>query len=176
MPLEETIVVDGVEDLFYGAIGIQRHTEEECSLWKKPSYDPIKRVVSIILENGKTVDIDYSTLDLFPALLARYLPCERNQFLEIIRRNTNPKCQASLMLATTALQPYSFDNPTDGVFGSFKDYKIYLSGEIMLEKWVKEIGFSNLATITKYDLWKKLGFYIPKITFEERKKLLKAIN
>ena len=46
----------------------------------------------------------------------------------------------------------------------------------MLEKWVKEIGFSNLATITKYDLWKKLGFYIPKITFEERKKLLKAIN
>ncbi|MBS3171559.1 hypothetical protein J4449_03035 [Candidatus Woesearchaeota archaeon] len=58
----------------------------------------------------------------------------------------------------------------------YKDYKIYLSGEIMLEKWVKEIGFSNLATITKYDLWKKLGFYIPKITFEERKKLLKAIN
>ena len=55
----------------------------------------------------------------------------------------------------------------------YKDYKVYISGEEMLKKWIKEIGFSNLATITKYRLWKKLGYYIPRITFEKRKKLLK---
>lgn len=54
-----------------------------------------------------------------------------------------------------------------------KDFKIYLSGEKMLEMWIREIGFSNENTMTKYLLWKKLGHYIPHITALERKKLLK---
>ena len=56
----------------------------------------------------------------------------------------------------------------------YKDYKIYLSGKEMLDKWVKEIGFSNESTISKHQLWEKLGYYIPRITFEQRKKLLKG--
>jgi DNA-binding transcriptional regulator WhiA len=55
----------------------------------------------------------------------------------------------------------------------YKDFKIYLSGERMLEMWIREIGFSNKNTISKYLLWQKLGHYIPRITASERKKLLK---
>ena len=56
----------------------------------------------------------------------------------------------------------------------YKDYKVYLSGEVMLNKWVKEIGFSNINTTSKVNLWRKLGYYIPRITLEQRRKLLKA--
>ena len=56
----------------------------------------------------------------------------------------------------------------------YHDFKIYLSGPAMLNKWIKEIGFSNQNSITKYLLWKKLGYYLPNITFEQRKKLLKT--
>jgi DNA-binding transcriptional regulator WhiA len=56
-----------------------------------------------------------------------------------------------------------------------KCYKVYLSGTKMLNKWIKEIGFSNEYTISRYQLWKKLGYHIPNITFEQRKKLLKTL-
>ncbi len=58
----------------------------------------------------------------------------------------------------------------------YKDFKVYLSGTKMLEKWVREIGFSNNNTITKYLFWKKFGHYIPKITPSQRKILLKIDN
>ncbi len=53
-----------------------------------------------------------------------------------------------------------------GTFG------VYLSGVEMLEKWNQEIGFSSYRNYSKYLLWKKLSFYIPKTSFEERKRLL----
>ncbi len=56
----------------------------------------------------------------------------------------------------------------------YNDFKIYLSGKIMLQKWIEEIGFSNKNTISKYRLWKKFGYYIPNITSKQRKKLLKT--
>ena len=56
----------------------------------------------------------------------------------------------------------------------YGDFKVYLSGEEMLNKWLKEVGFSNVNTITKYKLWKKLGYYIPKITARQRRKILKG--
>ncbi len=49
---------------------------------------------------------------------------------------------------------------------------IYLSGEKMLEKWVTEIGFNSNKNWSKYYLWKKLGYYIPRISLPERMKLL----
>lgn len=55
-------------------------------------------------------------------------------------------------------------------------YKIYISGPLMLRRWLKEIGFSNPSTISRYEVWKSLGYYIPKITYEERKKLLKSFK
>ncbi len=56
----------------------------------------------------------------------------------------------------------------------YGDFKVYLSGKEMLNKWVSEIGFSNFNTITKYRLWQKLGYYIPRITAEQRQKVLKS--
>ncbi len=49
---------------------------------------------------------------------------------------------------------------------------IYLSGEEMLEKWLSEIGFSSDKNKTKYLLWKKLGYYQPKLSLPERIKTL----
>ncbi|MEK6903580.1 MAG: LAGLIDADG family homing endonuclease [Nanoarchaeota archaeon] len=54
----------------------------------------------------------------------------------------------------------------------YGDFKIYLSGEHKLEKWMREIGFSNRNSLTKYLLWKKLGYYIPRISLLEREKLI----
>ena len=42
----------------------------------------------------------------------------------------------------------------------------------MFNKWSKEIGFSHPKTISKIMLRKKLGYYIPKISYSERLKLL----
>ena len=53
-----------------------------------------------------------------------------------------------------------------------KTYKVYLSGSEMLEKWITEIGFSNIKNITKYLFWKKQGYYVPKISLEKRLKVL----
>ncbi len=47
-------------------------------------------------------------------------------------------------------------------------YCVYLSGEVMLHKWIQEIGFSNERTKTKYLFWKKYGYYIPKMKQQER--------
>lgn len=49
---------------------------------------------------------------------------------------------------------------------------VYLSGEKMLEKWVREIGFSSCKNQSKYLLWKRLGYYIPRISLSERLELL----
>lgn len=53
---------------------------------------------------------------------------------------------------------------------------IYLSGVRMLEKWIEEIGFSSQKNWTKYFLWKKLGYYIPRITLSQRELLLAPIS
>ena len=45
---------------------------------------------------------------------------------------------------------------------------IYMSGEKSLNKWIKEIGFSSLKNRTKYLLWKKLGYYMPRTSLPER--------
>ena len=47
-------------------------------------------------------------------------------------------------------------------------YSLTLSGEKMLKKWIDEIGLSNKRNISKYDFWKKKGFYIPHISLKSR--------
>jgi len=39
-------------------------------------------------------------------------------------------------------------------------YYVQISGRNQLEKWMKEIGFSSQNHITRYLVWKKLG-YLP---------------
>ena len=58
---------------------------------------------------------------------------------------------------------------------SRKTIKIYISGEKMLEKWIKEIGFSSPKNISKFLFWKTNGYYIPKTTLKERERLLNYI-
>tara|TARA_Y100000310_G_scaffold343872_1_gene453605 strand:+ start:383 stop:1114 length:732 start_codon:yes stop_codon:yes gene_type:complete len=60
---------------------------------------------------------------------------------------------------------------------SYKNRKtivIYMSGENVLNKWVEEIGFSSYKNWSKYLLWKKLGYYIPRLSLPERDTLLRA--
>lgn len=52
--------------------------------------------------------------------------------------------------------------------------RLYLSGPMMLKKWVNEIGFSTEKNLTKYLLWRRLGYYKPKITLRSRLWLLKG--
>ena len=42
----------------------------------------------------------------------------------------------------------------------------------MLNKWASEIGFSHPKTISKLIIRRKLGYYIPGISYAERLKIL----
>ena len=59
-------------------------------------------------------------------------------------------------------------------FGMWKDPRfngllVYqISGSDNLEKWMKIIGSSNPVQKTKYQIWKKYGFYIPKSSLKSR--------
>ncbi|MBI4140903.1 hypothetical protein HY485_03645 [Candidatus Woesearchaeota archaeon] len=55
---------------------------------------------------------------------------------------------------------------------SDKTKGIYISGSKAVEKWLKEIGFSSQKNKTKYELWKKVGFYIPHSSLADRQKCL----
>jgi len=57
--------------------------------------------------------------------------------------------------------------------------RIYIKNEICvqgkknLEKWMEIIGFHNIAQITKYLIYKKLGYCPPRTTLEQRLHILK---
>ncbi len=55
----------------------------------------------------------------------------------------------------------------------FRTYEIEIYGKKNLDKWLELIGFSSYNTITRYLLWKELGYFIPKININERIKILK---
>jgi len=50
--------------------------------------------------------------------------------------------------------------------------KVYISGDLMLEKWLEEIGINNPKNLTKFKIWKKQGYYVPRCTLKERETLL----
>ncbi len=49
---------------------------------------------------------------------------------------------------------------------------LYLSGKEQLSKWIKEIGFRNPKHLTKYQVWKKMGFCPPRTNLRHRLQLL----
>jgi len=55
-----------------------------------------------------------------------------------------------------------------------KTIGIYLSGNKMVEKWINEIGFSKLKTITKHQIYKRLGYYLPRSSLSKRLNILKG--
>jgi hypothetical protein len=50
--------------------------------------------------------------------------------------------------------------------------RIHLDGPHNLDRWIKEIGFSNLRIISRLELWRKEGQLKPKTTLPERLKKL----
>lgn len=56
---------------------------------------------------------------------------------------------------------------------NFRTYEIDIYGRKNLEKWLNTIGFSSYNTITRYLVWKELGYFPPKIDINERIKILK---
>ncbi len=52
-------------------------------------------------------------------------------------------------------------------------YQIDIYGKYNLDKWLKNIGFSNPKHLTKIAIWKKLGYYTPHTPYKERLTLLK---
>lgn len=53
-------------------------------------------------------------------------------------------------------------------------HEIYLYGNKNLRKWIRMIGFKNPKHLTKYLIWKKYGFYPPKISHKQRKKIIEG--
>lgn len=53
-------------------------------------------------------------------------------------------------------------------------HSIYLSGSKNLKKWAALIGFSNPRLITKYLIWKKLGFCPPDTSLKDRFEILSS--
>lgn len=51
---------------------------------------------------------------------------------------------------------------------------VYLSGDKMLQKWESNIGFSKMKTITKRQIYKQLGYYLPRSTLKNRLDLLEV--
>jgi len=59
-------------------------------------------------------------------------------------------------------KPHTRTNKVDKTIG------VYISGQAMLEKWINEIGFGSNKNLSKYLVWKKLGYYIPRTSFRNR--------
>ncbi len=49
---------------------------------------------------------------------------------------------------------------------------LYLSGKEQINLWMKEIGFKNPKHNSKYLVWKKLGYYPPGTSLEQRMEIL----
>lgn len=58
---------------------------------------------------------------------------------------------------------------------SDRTFSIVLSGEKMLDMWIKKIGFASLKNDSKYNLWKSKGFYMPNTPLRDRLELCAGI-
>ena len=70
------------------------------------------------------------------------------------------------ILEQKSFKPHTRTNNSDSTIG------IYVSGPLMLERWVQEIGFGSKKNLSKYLVWKKLGYYKPRISFNDRMNIL----
>ncbi len=52
-------------------------------------------------------------------------------------------------------------------------YYVYISGRHQLDKWMNDVGFGSFNHITRYDVWKKLGYLPSKTNITQRYELLK---
>ncbi|HLC58653.1 MAG TPA: LAGLIDADG family homing endonuclease [Candidatus Nanoarchaeia archaeon] len=52
------------------------------------------------------------------------------------------------------------------------EYQIDICGKDNLNIWLKHIGFSNPKHTTKIEIWRKIGYYPPKMSYSQRLDLL----
>lgn len=86
---------------------------------------------------------------------------------------TSSKDLASQIVATLSSQRFTVHSKHSR---SDRTIAVYLSGPEMLEKWIKEIGFSSQKNLTKYEIWKKAGFYTPGVSLKDRQQCLAEWN
>lgn len=55
-------------------------------------------------------------------------------------------------------------------------HNIYIYGKERLENWMDKIGFYSSKHLTKYLIWKKLGYLTLNLTTEERLNIIKNLN
>jgi len=55
-----------------------------------------------------------------------------------------------------------------------KENEINLSGVKNLKRWMEIVKFNNPKHMTKYLIWKNFGFYPPKLSFNDRLKILEG--
>lgn len=55
---------------------------------------------------------------------------------------------------------------------TYTKHWVYISGKKNLELWMKLVGFKNYNYLSKYIIWKKIGFYPPRLTMKERESIL----
>ncbi len=53
-------------------------------------------------------------------------------------------------------------------------FRLQVSGRVMLDKWIKGIGFSNANHFSRYEIFKKHSFVPPNTTYIDRLKILKG--
>ncbi len=83
--------------------------------------------------------------------------------------------QVKIMLAEFDIKANINKRPPGG-YSKVDQYTIYIYGRENLSKWMKHIGFSNPNHITKIEVWKKFGFYLPETSINERLILSKGIE
>ena len=51
-------------------------------------------------------------------------------------------------------------------------YRLELERKLEIQRWRKEIGFSNPKHSSKFKLWELLGYYIPRTNLRQRMQIL----
>ncbi len=85
------------------------------------------------------------------------------------------KEQLKQMLANLGIKVID-KKPYKGKRDKNMKYELVIYRKTDIEKWIKEIGFSNSKHITKIQIWKILGYCPPKTTISERKGILKILK
>ena len=95
------------------------------------------------------------------------------------KNNYYPRIQFCFSDVPFAYEVISLLEKVEFKIGRWKDSRFnglifyQISGKENLERWIKTIGSNNPVQNTKYLVWKKYGFYVPKSTLKSR---MEALN
>ncbi len=149
-----------------------------------------KQIVNFLVEelnlrrgskrNADIPTIIISTKEFIPSFLRGLF--DTDGCLKFSRQNKKyhyyPRVQISLQKSLLAEQLEILFNFMTIPYGKWSDNRfngqIYyqISGKENVERWFNEVSPKNLVHTTKYQFWKKYGYYLPKSSLEFRTKKL----